>query len=282
MTEQITGTGTFIWNELGTRDLKVGVAFCTQLFGWGCTETPIPGEGPGVYALFQLDGVDIAGAYALEGPMFEGVPPRWACYVAVDDVHATLAKAEAAGGKTLWPAMDIPGIGRMGGFADPTGAALAVFKMGEKEERPDLDATHGFFCWNELATNDTAKAAEFYGAVVGRVADHKTDDSPMPYTEWKVGDESVGGMLQLDPSWGPIPQLERLGQGRVAVRHAGVHRPVRLSACRTGTTMERISPCVSRGAKRKPRTRPGGLHCAKDSGSPFLRGARGGPCRRTG
>jgi predicted enzyme related to lactoylglutathione lyase len=205
MTKQTTSTGTFIWNELGTRDLEAAKTFYTELFGWGCEETPMPGEHPGVYALFKLDGVDIGGGYALEGPMFEGVPPHWACYVAVDDVDATLTAAEAAGGKLTWPAMEIPGIGRMGGFTDPTGAGVGVFTLGVKDERPDLGATHGGFCWNELATSDTAKATEFYAAVFGWVADHKTDQSPMPYTEWMVGDRSVGGMLQLDPAWGPIP-----------------------------------------------------------------------------
>jgi hypothetical protein len=205
MTEQTTSTGTFIWNELATRDLAASKAFYTQLFGWECEESPMPGDHPGVYALFKLDGVDIGGTYQMAGEMFEGVPPNWAAYVGVDDVDASMAAAEAAGGKTLWPAMDIPGVGRMGGFMDPTGATLAVLRMGEKEVRPDMGATHGGFCWNELATNDTEKAAKFYGTVFGWVADHAGDESPMPYSEWKVGDKSVGGMMQIDPNWGPVP-----------------------------------------------------------------------------
>ena len=205
MTQQATSTGTFIWNELATRDLAAAKTFYTQLFGWGCEETPLPGDMPGEYALFKLGEVDIGGAYGMAGEMFEGVPPNWAAYVSVEDVDATMAKAKAAGGTPTWPAMDIPGIGRMGGFMDPTGAAIAIFKMGDKPERPDLLSAHGSFCWNELATNDTAKAAAFYAEVFGWVADHKGDDSPMPYTEWKVGDKSVGGMLQIDPNWGPVP-----------------------------------------------------------------------------
>ena len=205
MTEQTTSAGTFIWNELATRDLAAGKAFYSQLFGWGCEESPMPGEMPGAYALFKLGKVDIGGAYQMEGEMFEGVPPNWACYVSVDDVDATMSAAEAAGGKTLWPAMDIPGIGRMGGFTDPTGAALAVFKMGDKEERPDLGTTPGCFCWNELITNDTVAAAAFYSKVFGWAADRKGDDSPMPYTEWKLGEKSLGGMMQIDPNWGPVP-----------------------------------------------------------------------------
>ena len=205
MTEQTTNTGTFIWNELATRDFAAAKTFYTQLFGWGCEVSPLPGEMPGDYALFKLGDVDIGGAYGMAGEMFEGVPPHWAAYVAVDDVDATLAKASASGGTPTWPAMDIPSIGRMGGFMDPTGAAIAVFKMGEKEERPDLGAALGGFCWNELVTNDIAAAAAFYSEVFGWVANHKGDDSSMPYTEWMVGDKSVGGMLQIDPNWGPIP-----------------------------------------------------------------------------
>ena len=132
MPQQTTSIGTFIWNEVATRDIKAAAAFYTQLFGWGSEETPMPGDMPGNYVLFKLGDVDIAGGYQMAGEMFEGVPPNWAAYVSVDDVDATIAAAEAAGGKTLWPAMDIPGIGRMGGFSDPSGAALAVMKMGDK------------------------------------------------------------------------------------------------------------------------------------------------------
>ena len=205
MTQQTTSTGAFIWNELATRDITAAVPFYTQLFGWGSEEQPMPGDMPGNYVLFRLGDVDIAGGYQMEGEMFEGVPPHWTAYVSVDDVDATIAAAEAGGGKTLWPALDVPGIGRMGSFTDPTGASLAVFKMGDKEERPDLGAAHGSLCWNELITNDTALAAKFYGTVFGWVADHKGDHSPMPYTEWKVGNKSVGGMLQIDPAWGSVP-----------------------------------------------------------------------------
>ena len=91
----------------------------------------------------------------------------------------------------------------MGGIADPTSASLAAFKMGDAEQRPDMGDAVGSFCWNELTTNDTSKAAEFYAAVFGWSV--KTDDSPTPYGEWKLEDKSIGGMLQIDPSWGPVP-----------------------------------------------------------------------------
>ena len=162
MTDSTNSTGTFIWNELATRDLAAARTFYTQLFGWGSEATPMPDEMPGDYVLFKLGAVDICGTYDMSGPMFEGVPPNWASYVSVDDVDATIAKAAAAGGRPTFPAIDVPGVGRMGGFMDPTGAAISVFKMGGREERPDLGAAHGSLCWNELMTNDTEAAEKFY------------------------------------------------------------------------------------------------------------------------
>jgi uncharacterized protein len=39
----------------------------------------------------------------------------------VDDIDATVAKAEAAGGKAVYPPMDIEGVGRMYAIIDSTG-----------------------------------------------------------------------------------------------------------------------------------------------------------------
>jgi predicted enzyme related to lactoylglutathione lyase len=53
-------------------------------------------------------------------------------YIYVDDVDATLAKIEANGGKTLMPGMDIPTVGRMAQFTDPTGNRMALLKPLER------------------------------------------------------------------------------------------------------------------------------------------------------
>ena len=60
--------------------------------------------------------------------------------------------------------------------------------------------------WNELNTNDTDAAAEFYASVFGWSA----ATSPMgpeagEYTEFKAGETSVGGMLKIKPKWGEVP-----------------------------------------------------------------------------
>ena len=195
--------GHFSWNELATRDSEAGVTFYTQLFGWDRRDQEMPGmETP--YKMVRMNGEDLAGMYDMAGPQFEGVPPHWMNYVQVEDVDAVAAKVEPAGGKLLFPPMDIPGVGRMAAFVSPEGAALSLFQPGQSKGRPDMGNKHGSFCWAELYTHDTDAAEAFYLEVLPWEAARK-DGGPMPYTEWVVGGNSVGGMMKISPEMGPVP-----------------------------------------------------------------------------
>jgi uncharacterized protein len=61
--------------------------------------------------------------------------------------------------------------------------------MSEKE------ITAGDFCWNELMTNDTGKAKEFYTELLGWEC-HDINMPDCTYTVFKSGDKEIGGMLQ--------------------------------------------------------------------------------------
>ena len=94
--------------------------------------------GPaGVYTLWKAGDKGAGGMMQMIGPQFEGVPPHWMSYVAVDDVDAAAAKAAELGGEIKVPPMDIPGIGRFAVFADPQGAHLSLFKGLPKPECPE-------------------------------------------------------------------------------------------------------------------------------------------------
>ena len=58
-------------------------------------------------------------------------------------------------------------------------------------------------CWNELLTNDTTKAIDFYTKLFGWKT--KTDGGATPYTEITNGDEHIGGIMQIQPQMGPMP-----------------------------------------------------------------------------
>ncbi len=187
--------GTFCWFECGSTDANSSKEFYTELFGWSAKAHPMPGDCDGEYILLQQDGEDIAGLYEMSGEMFEGVPSHWMTYVAVEDVDASAENAAKLAGKIVVPPMDVPGVGRMAFLEDPTGAHIAVFKPGEhggmSAESP--------FGWSELSTGDPGAAQSFYTSLFGWNAKSE-QDAPMPYTEFQVGDRSIGGMVEMNPA----------------------------------------------------------------------------------
>lgn len=112
------------WGELHTRDIAAARSFYTELFGWGAKEDP-----SGEYTEFQVDGRSIGGMMAIPPERQDHVPPHWLLYGMVEDCDATLAQARELGATVLAPATDVPGVGRFGVIADPTGAAIAVIKL---------------------------------------------------------------------------------------------------------------------------------------------------------
>lgn len=60
---------------------------------------------------------------------------------------------------------------------------------------------HGEFCWTEIASNDSAKAKEFYTNVFGwKFQASKATDGVFEYTEYSTGgDYPAGGLYQITP-----------------------------------------------------------------------------------
>lgn len=189
--------GTFCWFECGTKDAAKAKSFYVQLFGWEAVDVPMP-DGKGSYTLLKVDGEDIAGLYALTGPMFENVPSNWATYVAVEDVDETLRRGTALGGTSMMEAMDVPGVGRIGFIQDPTGAAIGIATF---DQHPGT-SSKGPFGWSELATRDTDRAKAFYSELFNWKA---KPDPKNPYTEFQVGGRSIAGMMPMMPQQGDTP-----------------------------------------------------------------------------
>ncbi|MEZ5425641.1 MAG: VOC family protein [Pyrinomonadaceae bacterium] len=59
---------------------------------------------------------------------------------------------------------------------------------------------HGQVCWNELATSDLGKAKEFYSALLGWKLE-QSNAVKMEYPEIKVGEKTLGGMMQMTDEW---------------------------------------------------------------------------------
>ncbi len=181
--------GTPSWVDLASPDLPRSVAFYSSLFGWDAVDQ---GEEAGHYHMFEKEGVPVAGA----GPiMMEGQPPAWTTYISVVDADASIAKVKAAGGVVFVEPMDVLDVGRMAVFADPSGAATAVW-----QPRLHIGAgvvnEPGALTWNELSTRDIPAATAFYAEVFGWSSE-TTDMGPMTYTMWRLDGQEIGGMMDM-------------------------------------------------------------------------------------
>jgi predicted enzyme related to lactoylglutathione lyase len=183
--------GTPCWVDLGTSDMEGAKAFYGGVFGWIAETSTDPATGG--YTMFQLGGEPVAGAMGLMSP---DQPVAWSTYICVTDADATTAKAEAAGGKVIVAPMDVTDVGRMGFFADPTGAAIGIWQPRQFKGAAVVNEP-GTITWNELNTRDAAAAKAFYAAVFG-LTGKTTTEGGVEYTEWQLGGRTVGGMMEMD------------------------------------------------------------------------------------
>lgn len=118
--------GTFMWNELMTRDDVKAAEFYKSLIGWTQLDWPM-GPGQPTYRLLQKKGVSVAGIMQMTEPQFPmQVPPHWMSYIAVDDVDKRFAMALSLGAEQVHPPSDIPNVGRFCIIKDPTGGLVSL------------------------------------------------------------------------------------------------------------------------------------------------------------
>jgi predicted enzyme related to lactoylglutathione lyase len=181
--------GTPSWVDHGAKDLAASNSFYASLFGW---EPEDQGEEAGHYTILRKAGKAAAGNM---GIMMEGQPSAWTTYVSVEDADKTVAVAQEAGATVFAGPMDVMDIGRMAVFADPTGAAIGIWQP-KTFIGAEVANEVGAFGWNELNTRDLAAAKAFYTKVFGWTA-NEHDMEGMKYTEWMLGDKSIGGMMEM-------------------------------------------------------------------------------------
>jgi predicted enzyme related to lactoylglutathione lyase len=181
--------GTPSWVDHATRDLSASHSFYGNLLGWTAEDQ---GEEMGHYTLYQKGGRTVAGDMAAMG---DEQPCVWTSYISVEDADATVAAAREAGATVYAEPMDVSDIGRMAILADPTGAVFGIWQP-RTFIGAELANEPGALTWNELNTRDLDAAKTFYSGVFGWTA-HDMDMGPMSYTEWKLGDRTIGGMLAM-------------------------------------------------------------------------------------
>ncbi len=105
--------------EIGCRDAKAASRFYRELFDWSVTD-----EGDSV-------SIDTRASNGIGGHINsrESEPYNYTIfYVAVDDIEETVLKAEALGGKTLFPILALPS-GRFTWIMDVEGNTIGLFQQ---------------------------------------------------------------------------------------------------------------------------------------------------------
>lgn len=190
--------GTPIWYELLTEDPARIAPFYQAVMNWAVAERADPGANGMDYRMIERAGGGFAGGVmTLSEPMKAGgARPGWLIYFGVDDVDASVAKAQQLGAAVHMPATTMEGVGRMAMLADPQGAPFYLMR-GASDEDSDvhLGMIPGGCAWNELSTSDPEAAVEFYRELLG----HKTDNfMPMGdagrYTFIEIDGQAIGAI----------------------------------------------------------------------------------------
>jgi predicted enzyme related to lactoylglutathione lyase len=192
-------SGEFCWINMITPQPAQAREFFARLLGWIYEEMPANMGSAVIVA-----GRHIGGLFDLNGPNTPpGTPPCLGVMVKVDSADATSAKAVSLGGKAK-PAFDIMDKGRMAECFDPNGAQFDLWQANTMYGT-DVDRTvHGAPSWFETLTTDVARATKFYCDLLGWTAEVNAS-AGFDYTHFRLGGESVAGMMAITPEMGKMP-----------------------------------------------------------------------------
>lgn len=195
--------GRFGWHDLMTDDVERARAYYADLAGWTYEESEIPGFGS--YPLIRAAGRTWGGLVQNR----RDAPPHWLSHVIVEDADAASARAEALGGRTLFPPTDVPGAGRFTVIAGPAGAPVSAWRPANPEDDGDVPMVPGAFCWHQLLASQPEVEAPFFSELFGWEASAQ-EVGGLPYTLFQRKDtgKPAGGMLPKPPgSGGPSSWL---------------------------------------------------------------------------
>lgn len=123
--ELVNEPGTWVWNDLNTRDGAAADAFYGTVFGY---EFAPLGDGQAFdYNLYKV-GTDVTcGRMQMDERWPAEVPAHWMTYFAVADTDAAVARVSELGGSVTQAPRDSD-FGRLAAVADPWGAAFSIIK----------------------------------------------------------------------------------------------------------------------------------------------------------
>ncbi|MGP4029928.1 VOC family protein [Actinomadura sp. 3N407] len=187
------------WLGLSSPDVEASKAFYGGLFGWD--SYILADDKLGDYVVWTLGGPQGPGVCGLLALADDTERSSWTCQFSVTDMGAAIARVQAAGGLALTDGVDVGHLGNWGLVADPEGASFALWQP-YASPGAGVVGEPATMCWVELACRDIDQARRFYGQVFGWTfagwSCHGT-----AYTDGKVADRPVAGLVVMDERWPP-------------------------------------------------------------------------------
>jgi predicted enzyme related to lactoylglutathione lyase len=118
-------TGMVAWMDLTVKDAPVIRDFYRDVAGW--TSSDVPMHGYDDYNMHAPDGSVVAGIAHADGPNTD-LPVAWLVYITVPDLDASMASAEARGGKVVGAIRDLGEGSKFCVIQDPAGAYCALLQ----------------------------------------------------------------------------------------------------------------------------------------------------------
>ena len=219
-TAQAGTQGLPIWYELMTPDPAAVAPFYRAVLGWD-----IPAEGHAMpngaqyREIGRVDGGFAGGVLTLTQQMQQGgARPGWMTYFHVQDVDASVAKAQSLGASVHMPPSTMEGVGRMAMVADPHGAPFYVMDPTPPPDRPDAQSDvfaprkAGHCWWNELQTTNEPASTAFYKALFGWSTDNSMPMGDKGDYRFIEGDgQGIGAINPWMPDWMPVSWLPYFG-----------------------------------------------------------------------
>ena len=130
------GVSAWLWAELWTTDTDAASQFYAEVVGYnrGTVE-----RNDNAYPVLSRDGKQHAGLATLTDPE---ISPRWAPYVGVQDLRATLVRVWQLDGEVLLEPAEIDDEERTALIADSTGGALFLYELDEAQAAQGLVSAH--------------------------------------------------------------------------------------------------------------------------------------------
>jgi predicted enzyme related to lactoylglutathione lyase len=156
-------TGRFVWFEYSSSDARKAQGFYGELFGWKTKEITAAQQP---YTMIVV-GEDSIGGYWPAAPGQAPQHAQWISHLQVDNAAESAAKVKSLGGQVKMEPMKVGDHGTFAVVQDPTGAVFSLWQAGIQKGNAEYKGKPGYWVWNELVTDDPAKAIAFYKALAG-------------------------------------------------------------------------------------------------------------------